>query len=51
MTPHVAAYSQESAAASHRDGARAVVEVLTGGAPSHPVNPGVRPWFNATEGL
>jgi len=45
LTPHVAAYSQESAAASHRDGARAVVEVLTGTAPAHPVNPKVTPWF------
>ena len=41
LTPHVAAYSQESSAESHRDGARAVVEVLTGRPPSHPVNPEV----------
>lgn len=45
LTPHVAAYSQESFAESHRDGARAVVEVLSGQSPSHPVNPEVMPWF------
>ncbi|MHB0935019.1 MAG: C-terminal binding protein [Armatimonadota bacterium] len=50
LTPHVAAYSQESSASSHRDGARAVVEVLTGLPPSHPVNPEVTPWF-AGKGL
>jgi len=44
LTPHVAAYSRESFAASHRDGARAVVEVLTGQPPRHPVNPEVMPW-------
>jgi len=43
LTPHVAAYSQESFAESHRDGARAVVEVLSGQPPSHPVNPEVAP--------
>ncbi|MHB0936600.1 MAG: C-terminal binding protein [Armatimonadota bacterium] len=45
LMPHVAAYSQESFAESHRDGARAVVEVLSGQPPSHPVNPEVVPWF------
>lgn len=45
LTPHIAAYSQESTAASHRGGAQAVVEVLTGHPPSHPVNPEVLPWF------
>ena len=44
LTPHVAAYSQESSAESHRDGARAVVEVLTGKSPRYPVNPEVMPW-------
>lgn len=47
LTPHVAAYSQEAIAASHRDGARAVVEVLSGQPPAHPVNPEVVPWFAA----
>ncbi len=47
LTPHVAAYSQESSAESHRDGARAVVEVLTGKPPAHPVNATVVPWFHA----
>lgn len=45
LTPHVAAYSQESFTESHRDGARAVVEVLTGRPPTHLVNPEVTPWF------
>ena len=46
LTPHIAAYSQESAEASHRGGAQAVVKVLTGHWPTHPVNPEVTPWFS-----
>jgi len=48
LTPHVAAYSHESFAESHRDGARAVVEVLSGASPTHPVNPEVVPWYAGT---
>jgi len=49
LTPHVAAYSRESFTESHRDGARAVVEVLTGRSPTHPVDPEVTPWFAGKE--
>ncbi len=45
LTPHVAAYSAESTVESHRGGARAVVDVLSGVWPQHPVNPEVVPWF------
>jgi D-3-phosphoglycerate dehydrogenase len=43
LTPHVAAYSQESDACV--PGARAVVDVLSGRWPKHPVNPDVVPRF------
>ncbi|MCC6443226.1 MAG: C-terminal binding protein [Armatimonadetes bacterium] len=45
MTPHVAAYSEESFADSHRHGAQAVVDVLSGRWPRHPVNPEAVPRF------
>ena len=45
LTPHVAAYSEESLEEARRRGAQAVVEVLSGRWPQHPVNPQVKPWF------
>jgi len=45
MTPHVSAYSQESLVEQKIDGAQAVVDVLSGRWPEHPVNPSVQPWF------
>jgi D-3-phosphoglycerate dehydrogenase / 2-oxoglutarate reductase len=45
LTPHVAAYSEESAADSRERGARAVVEILAGIQPRHLVNTGVVPWY------
>jgi len=45
FTPHVAAGSLEAAADCQRRGAQAVVDVLNGTWPEHPVNPGVIPWF------
>lgn len=45
LTPHVSAYSEEALAEQRRGGAEAVVQVLTGHWPAHPVNPEVRPWF------
>jgi D-3-phosphoglycerate dehydrogenase len=43
LTPHVAAYSHEANAGA--PGAQAVVDVLSGRWPQHPVNPEVTPWF------
>ena len=45
LTPHVAAYSQEAHINSRVRGAQAVVDVLSGRWPRHPVNPEVAPWF------
>ncbi len=48
LTPHMAAGSEEALADARQRGARAVVEVLEGRAPPHPVNPGVVPWYKGT---
>jgi D-3-phosphoglycerate dehydrogenase len=45
MTPHVAASSVESGIEQKTRGAQAVVDVLSGKWPEHPVNPEVAPWF------
>lgn len=45
LTPHVAAASDEAGADCLRRGAQAVVDVLSGRWPQHPVNPRVAPWF------
>ena len=45
LTPHVAALSQESLLEQKIGGARAVVDVLSGRWPAHPVNPEVLPRF------
>jgi phosphoglycerate dehydrogenase-like enzyme len=45
MTPHCAAASVEALEDVVRRGAEAVVEVLSGRWPKHPVNPEVEPWF------
>lgn len=45
LSPHMGAASEESAADCRRRGARAVVDVLEGRWPEHPVNPEVKPWF------
>ncbi len=45
LTPHVAAASEEAALDCQRRGAQAVVDVLSGRLPEHPVNPDVKPWF------
>ncbi len=45
VTPHLAAYSHEAFAAAHHDSAVAVLDVLAGRWPQHPVNPEVVPWF------
>ena len=45
MTPHCAAASEESLLEQRVGGAQAVVEVLTGHPPTHPVNPEVQPWW------
>lgn len=45
LTPHVAAYSEESLSEARTRGAQAVVDVLSGRWPRHPVNPQVVPWF------
>jgi len=46
LSPHVAAASQEGAVDSRRRGAQAVVDVLSGKWPEHPVDPDVKPWFS-----
>jgi phosphoglycerate dehydrogenase-like enzyme len=48
LTPHMAAGSEEALADARQRSARAVVEVLEGRAPPHPVNPGVVPWYKGT---
>ena len=45
LTPHVAAYSEESLSEARTRGAQAVADVLSGRWPRHPVNPQVVPWF------
>jgi D-3-phosphoglycerate dehydrogenase len=50
LTPHVAAASEEAADDCQRRAAQAVVDVLAGRWPEHPVNPEVTPWF-AEKGL
>jgi D-3-phosphoglycerate dehydrogenase len=45
LTPHMAAASDEAAGDCQRRAAQAVVDVLAGRWPEHPVNPAVRPWF------
>ena len=48
LTPHVSAYSEEALTEQREGGAQAVVDVLTGKWPAHPVNPDVKPWFDIT---
>lgn len=45
LSPHMAAASVEASFACRRRGAQAVVDVLSGKWPEHPVNPEVKPWF------
>jgi D-3-phosphoglycerate dehydrogenase len=45
MSPHVAAFSEESMFEQKVGGAQAVVAALTGQRPAHVVNPEVIPWF------
>jgi D-3-phosphoglycerate dehydrogenase len=45
FSPHVAAASEEAADDCRRRAAQAVVDVLDGHWPEHPVNPQVKPWF------
>ena len=45
LTPHVAAYSEESLREARTRGAQAVADVLSGRWPRYPVNPRVAPWF------
>lgn len=45
LTPHYGAASVEGAQECRRRAAQAVVEVLNGRWPEHPVNPDVQPWF------
>jgi len=45
FTPHFAAVSVEALLDSRRRAAQAVVDVLSGKWPEHPVNPDVTPWF------
>ncbi len=49
LTPHVAAASEEAALECGRRAAQAVVDVLSGKWPEHPVNPEVTPWFGIRE--
>ncbi|HOS93602.1 MAG TPA: C-terminal binding protein [Armatimonadota bacterium] len=49
LTPHVSAFSEEALAEQRRGGAEAVVQVLSGQWPRHPVNPDVKPWFVLTQ--
>jgi D-3-phosphoglycerate dehydrogenase len=46
MTPHCAAFSQESLVEQKVRGAQVVVDVLSGRWPEHLVNPDVQPWFS-----
>ena len=45
MTPHVAAASEEAGEDCRRRAAQAVVDVLSGKWPEHPLNPSVKAWF------
>lgn len=45
LTPHIAAAAEEAADDCQRRAAQAVVDVLAGHWPEHPVNPEVTPWF------
>jgi D-3-phosphoglycerate dehydrogenase len=45
LTPHSAAASEEAGRDCQRRAAQAVVDVLSGRWPEHPVNPDVTPWF------
>jgi D-3-phosphoglycerate dehydrogenase len=45
FTPHCGAASVEGAFECRRRAAQAVVDVLSGRWPEHPVNPEVKPWF------
>jgi D-3-phosphoglycerate dehydrogenase len=45
FTPHYGAASVEGALECRRRAAQAVVDVLSGRWPEHPVNPQVQPWF------
>lgn len=45
VTPHFGSVSAEAALESRRRAAQAVVDVLSGKWPEHPVNPEVTPWF------
>lgn len=45
LSPHMAALSEEAAADVRRRAAQAVVDVLRGRWPEHPVAPEVKPWF------
>jgi len=47
LTPHFGANSQEAAMDCRLRSAIAVRDVLAGKWPEHPVNPGVRPWFQS----
>lgn len=49
LTPHMAAASEEAATDCRHRAARAVVDVLEGRWPEHPVNPEVKPWFEMME--
>ena len=45
LTPHIAAASEEAGGECQRRSAQAVVDVLSGRWPEHPVNTDVTPWF------
>ncbi len=45
LSPHMAAASEESMEDCRRRGVQAVIDVLEGRWPEHPVNPEVVPWF------
>jgi phosphoglycerate dehydrogenase-like enzyme len=45
LTPHIAAASEESGEECRQRAAQAVLDVLSGKWPEHPVNPAVTPWF------
>jgi D-3-phosphoglycerate dehydrogenase len=47
LTPHLAAVSEEALQDCQRHSAQAVVDVLSGRWPEHPVNPEVTPWFTS----
>lgn len=51
LTPHMSATSEESILDCQSRAAQAVVDVLTGKWPEHPVNAEVIPWFEADKGV